>query len=68
MDDPIIKRFEATAELLDIQNDQSTLDDAIARLAAWMDLAADHLTDDDCAVLVGIGALLYRDGLKRRTG
>ncbi|KQV96667.1 hypothetical protein [Pelomonas sp. Root1237] len=66
MGHPVIARFEAVAGLLDVQGDRSTLDDAITRLAAWMGLAADHLTEDDETVLIGIGALLYRDGLRRR--
>lgn len=63
---PLIARFEAGAEVLELQGDRSTPDDAMTRLAAWMKLAADHLTEDDETVLVAIGAMLYRDGLKRR--
>lgn len=66
MDHPLIKRFEAGAELLEIQRDGASVEDAVIRLAAWMDLAADHLTEDDEVVLVGIGAMLYREGLRRR--
>ena len=63
---PLIARFQAAAEQLDIQGDHATLDDAITRLAAWMNLATDHLTENDKVVLVEIGALMYRDGLQRR--
>lgn len=63
---PLIARFQAAADQLDIQGDRATLDDAITRLAAWMNLAADHLTENDKVVLVEIGALMYRDGLQRR--
>ena len=63
-DHPIIKLFESQAELLDIAGDPSTLDDAIARLAGWMDMV--DLSDDDITVLVGIGGVLYREGLRRR--
>lgn len=56
---PLIKRFEAGAELLEIQRDGASVEDAVIRLAAWMDLAADHLTEDDEVVLVGIGAMSY---------
>lgn len=62
----LIERFEAGAEVLELQNLRSTPDDAMTRLAAWMGLAADHLTEDDETVLIGIGALLYREGLRRR--
>ena len=63
-DHPIIKLFESQAELLDIASDPATLDDAIARLAGWMDMT--DLSDDDITVLVGIGGILYREGLRRR--
>ena len=63
---PLVARFEAGAEVLDLQVDQVTADDALVRLAAWMDLAASRLTEDDETVLVEIGAVLYRDGLRRR--
>ena len=66
MHHPRIAQFEAGAELLDIHRDGATLDDAVVRLAAWMDLAAGHLSEQDQAVLTGIGAVLYRDGLSRR--
>lgn len=33
-----------------------------------MELAKAKLTEDDMAVLADIGAILYRDGLKRRMG
>jgi len=63
MDHPLIARFQATTEL---QGDRSTLDAATVRLAGWMDIAADHLSEDDVTVQVAIGALLYRGGLLRR--
>lgn len=66
MNHPRIAQFEAGAELLDLQMDGATADDAVARLAAWMDLASGHLTAQDEAELTSIGALLYRDGLRRR--
>lgn len=64
---PTIKLFEQRAALLDAEASGKGLDDAIADLAAWMDLAADHLTEDDWAVLGGIGGVLYREGLRRRS-
>jgi len=63
---PTIHLFEQLAELLDLQGSEAGLDDAISRLVAWMDLARDHLTEDDLAVLGEIGAVLYREGLRRR--
>lgn len=63
---PTIQQFQASAELLDLQASTAGLDDALAQLAAWMGLAADHLTEADLAVLVSIGGMLYREGLRRR--
>ena len=63
-DHPIIKLFQSQAELLDIGGDKSSVDDAITRLAGWMELA--DLSPDDVTVLVGIGGILYRAGLNRR--
>lgn len=63
---PTIHLFEQLAELLDLQRSEAGLDDAISRLAAWMDLAQDHLTEDDLTVLGEIGGMLYREGLRRR--
>ena len=68
MPHPIIELFEQRAALLDIQGSNPQLDDAIANLAAWMELAQDHLTEDDWAVLGDIGGTLYREGLKKRGG
>lgn len=66
MTHPTITQFEQAAELLDLAGDQASLDDAITRLAAWMSLARDHLSDDDLVVLTGIGGILYREGLRGR--
>jgi len=63
---PFIEVFQAGAELLDAQLSHADLDDAIAQLAAWMDLAVTRLSEDDVAVLNGIGATLYREGLRKR--
>lgn len=63
---PLIKLFEQRAELLDLQGSKASLDDALAELAAWMDLAKSHLTEDDMAVLGEVGGILYREGLRRR--
>ncbi|TDP78176.1 hypothetical protein EV672_1263 [Aquabacterium commune] len=53
--------------MLDLQGHQASLDDAIAQLAAWMDLASTRLSEDDLVVLMGIGAALYREGLRNRS-
>ena len=66
MDHPIIKLFEERAFLLDTQQSAAGLDDAIAKLAGWMDLVRGDLTEDDWAVLGEIGGLMYREGLERR--
>jgi len=63
---PTILLFEQRAELLDLQGSKAGLDDAIAQLAAWMDLAGPRLTEDDLTVLGEVGAMLYREGLQRR--
>jgi hypothetical protein len=54
--------------VLDLQGSTFGLDDAIANLVAWTDLAADQLTEDDMADLSEIGGLVYREGLRRRQG
>lgn len=64
MHHPTIDLFEKTANLLDVQNSAKGLDDAIAQLAAWMDVS--DLSEDDWVVLVEVGAILYREGLRRR--
>ncbi|MBB1600409.1 hypothetical protein [Variovorax sp. UMC13] len=66
MTHPIIGLFEQRAALLNLQGSDKGLEDAIADLAVWMGLATDHLSEDDLAVLGGIGGLLYREGLRRR--
>jgi len=64
-DHPIIKQFEAHAELLDIVGSAEAIDDAIVQLAIWMDGL--ELSEDDEALLCRIGAILHREGLRRRT-
>ena len=64
IDHPIIKQFEAHAELLDISGSTEAIDDAIVQLAAWMDTL--ELAEDDEALLCRIGEILYREGLRRR--
>lgn len=64
---PSIEAFQIGAELLNLQGSKANLDDAIAQLAAWMDLAASSLSADDLAVLTTIGSTLYREGLRKRS-
>jgi hypothetical protein len=66
MDHPIIKQFEAHAELLDISGSVEAIDEAIVQLATWMDGL--ELSEDDQALLCHIGAVLYREGLRGRIG
>lgn len=66
MDHPVIKLFEARADVLDISGSVEAIDDAIAQLAGWMEYA--ELSEDDAAVLGHIGAVLFREGLRRRMG
>ncbi|UCV20984.1 hypothetical protein KI610_12910 [Ferribacterium limneticum] len=66
MDHPIIKQFEAHAELLDISGSAEAIDEAIVQLATWMDGLV--LSEDDQALLCHIGAVLYREGLRGRMG
>ena len=63
---PTIEIFRAGAELLDVQESSAGLDDVIAELAAWMDLASERLSEDDLVVLNAIGAMLFRAGLRHR--
>lgn len=63
---PLIALFESRAEVLDAAGQASQLDDAIVKLASWMALAQDRLTEDDMTAVSEIGAILYRDGLNRR--
>lgn len=66
VDHPVIKQFEAHAELLDISGSVAAIDDAIVQLAIWMDGL--ELSEDDETLLCRIGAILYREGLWRRMG
>lgn len=63
---PTISMFEARAELLDIQQSNMGLDDAIGLLAAWMSQSGHKLSEDDIAILNDVGGVLYREGLRRR--
>jgi hypothetical protein len=63
---PVIEMFATRARLLEAQEDPSGLDDAIAHLAAWIDQCRGRLSEEDLAVLNGVGAVLYREGLLRR--
>ncbi len=71
MDDgthPLIALFQDHAEVLDATGRRPGVDGAIVKLTTWMSAAADHLSEDDVALLAEIGAILYQDGLDRRLG
>lgn len=63
---PPIQRFEAEAELLDMLPARESPDHAVVRLAAWVDLPQGRLSEDDMVVLMEVGGILYREGLRRR--
>lgn len=60
-----VELFELLALVQDLHGSKKTLDDAVAELASWMDLARDRLTDEDWIVLGEIGAVLYREVRRR---
>ena len=60
-----VELFELLALVQDLHGSRKTLDDAVAELASWMDLARDRLTDGDWIVLGEIGAVLYREVRRR---
>lgn len=66
MSHPVVTLFQHRAEMLDMQGSKAGTDEALVQLASWIDLERDKLSEDDLAVLVGVGAMLYRDGLARR--
>ncbi|MCK3850626.1 hypothetical protein E4O98_07885 [Pseudomonas sp. W2Jun17] len=68
MINPIIQAMQARAELLDIQESTQGLDDALANLAGWLEMRQEDLHEDDVTVLLEVGGILYREGLKRRMG
>lgn len=63
---PVIAAIQARAELLDIQQSPKNLDDALATLAGWIEMNQEELPEDDLAVLLEVGAVMYREGLRRR--
>ena len=63
---PIIEAIQARAELLDIQQSPQGLDDALATLAGWIEMNQEELPEDDLAILLEVGAVMYREGLRRR--
>ncbi|MEJ8815229.1 hypothetical protein WKW77_29465 [Variovorax ureilyticus] len=60
-----VELFELLALVQDLHGSRESLDDAIADLANWMDVARDRLTDQDWIVLGEIGAVLYREVRRR---
>jgi hypothetical protein len=63
---PVILLFQEMAVMLDETDNEDGLDEAVSKLAAWIDLAAPKLNEDDLDVLSGVGAIVYREGLRRR--
>lgn len=63
---PTIQQFQAVAKRLDLEGSQAGLNEALAHLAGWMELAADHLTVDDYVALATVGGMLYRASLRGR--
>jgi prefoldin subunit 5 len=63
---PLVRQFQAQAEVLEAQGSTESLDEAIATLASWMELAQDQLSDDDETVLISLGGILFREGLRKR--
>ena len=63
---PVIEAIQARADLLDIQQSPQSLDDALATLAGWIEMNQEGLPEDDLAILLEVGAIMYREGLRRR--
>jgi hypothetical protein len=63
---PIIALFQAKAELLDVTNSTEGLDDATALLAGWIGKVSMKLSQDDMTILSDVGAVLYREGLRKK--
>ena len=63
---PNARLFELLSLMQELEGSRKGLDDAIAELAAWMELARDRLTDDDWVALGQIGAVLYRAAARTR--
>ncbi|MGT3070875.1 hypothetical protein [Pseudomonas putida] len=66
MVNPVIAAIQARAELLDIQQSPQGLDNALATLAGWIEMNQEELPEDDLAILLEVGAVMYREGLRRR--
>jgi hypothetical protein len=64
---PLIALFETKAAVIEITDGKDGLDEAIALLASWMSVAENKLSEDDLAVLSDVGAILYKEGLRRRS-
>ncbi|WP_089084287.1 hypothetical protein [Aquitalea magnusonii] len=63
---PIIALFETQAQMLDVSDQQTNIDDAIVKLTTWLYLSQGVLSEDDMTLLVEVGGILYREGLERR--
>ena len=68
MDDvepPVIRLFRLHAETMDDQAEPHDADDAIVQLATWIDSVQHWLTEDDVSALIAVGAIMYREQLRR---
>ncbi|AVY95736.1 hypothetical protein GCM10027202_17990 [Microvirgula curvata] len=63
---PVLSQFEVQAKMLDFAEDSSNLEDAIAMLAGWIEMAEPRLQQHDIAALICIGGTLYRESRRRR--
>ena len=62
----LIALFESKAEVLEAIGSNDGLDEAILLLIGWMDWMGDDLSENDTAVLSDIGAILYREGSRKK--
>lgn len=65
---PIIALFETYSLAICATGRRASLDDMVVKFAGWLEEAQDRLSEDDMAVLLEVGAIMYRDGLRRRMG
>lgn len=62
----VIQAFQNQAAMLDALQSPHGLESAISDLALWMDLKEAELSEDDWSMLVNVGGLIYREGLRQR--
>ena len=64
-DHPVILLFRSHADMLDSDAAPHDADAAIVQLAAWIDSVQHWLTEDDVSALIAVGAIMYREQLRR---